>query len=318
MRTLKIAIAGYGSAGRRFDDLLSQRGHGVHIFDPVVLPTGSPKWCNLIKGKDAAIICSPSSMHYTQAAECLREGVPVLIEKPAATESSWTRELLKIQAKTGAPGFVGYNLRYVTPLDHLVKWSKTHAYHARIAFGFNLNFWRPGTEMRKGYAPWRAQGGGIMLDASHEIDTAIRMFGRPLEVAAFTSPFRSHFKFGDTDGSADLLLRFDRDKTASIHLDYYSADYHRSVRIFSPTPLQSVIGLDTWSIGARDQSVAATYARELEDFLSVVVNSKSPHSLATLADGHLVLEVIDAARRSVKSGRVQRLKQLKKNWKAGA
>lgn len=314
---MNIIIAGAGSAGGRFEELLLDRGHVTLTYDPLVYHT-THSWREALKGHDAAIICSPPSFHCTQASDCIRAGVPVLIEKPAALEARHTQGLLKLQALTGTPAFVGYNLRFVPLLNRLVEWSSERAYHARLAFGYDLRFWRPGTDVRQGYGPWREKGGGILLDASHEIDTAVRMFGRPKEVAAMLAPVRKHLTFGNTDGAADLLLKFDRDRTASIHLDYFSSVYHRITQTFSSTPMETVIGLDTWKIGAGDGSVARSYGAELDEFLAVIKKPSRRTALATLADGHLVLEVIDAARRSVKTSRAQTLKQLKRNWKAGA
>lgn len=306
---MQIVVAGYGSAGQRFAKLAEEKGCSVQIYDPVKLKSKARKFPTLLRQCDAAIICSPPSQHYRQAADCLRAGVPVLIEKPVATEASWAADLIKLQKETKTPAFIGYNLRFVSDLARLISWAGEHAYHAHVHFSYDLRAWRPNQPVSFGYAPWRAQGGGILLDASHEIDTAVRMFGRPRGVSAFLAPLRHALGVGDTEGAADLLLHFERHRTVSIHLDYYSAVYRRSLQVYGAAPIQAVIGLDQWSMSGSEAWIAETYERELSEFIRLaspnLVSSYSP--IATLADGLIVLEIIDAARRAMRLGRVESL-----------
>jgi predicted dehydrogenase len=66
---------------------------------------------------DSVHITTPNRFHFEQAAACLRAGKHVMCEKPLATTSSESAELVKIAADSGRAAGVAYNIRFY-PLCH--------------------------------------------------------------------------------------------------------------------------------------------------------------------------------------------------------
>jgi predicted dehydrogenase len=66
---------------------------------------------------DAVHITTPNRFHFEQASACLRAGKHVMCEKPLATNSRESAELVKIAADCGRAAGVAYNIRFY-PLCH--------------------------------------------------------------------------------------------------------------------------------------------------------------------------------------------------------
>ncbi len=64
---------------------------------------------------DVAIICSPSSLHFEQAEECIRAGVHTLVELPACMEVSGAEELGESARKQGVQLGCAHTARYLFP-----------------------------------------------------------------------------------------------------------------------------------------------------------------------------------------------------------
>lgn len=123
---------------------------------------------------DGVVICAPAPMHVPYAIRCLREGVPVLSEKPLS--HSWERvdELLDVASRDGAaPSGVAYVRRYHPAHERACEFLASGELGAmlevRITAGQPFITYRP--DYRQIYYASRAQGGGCLLDcASHFID----------------------------------------------------------------------------------------------------------------------------------------------------
>lgn len=77
-----------------------------------------------IAAADAAIICSPSALHFEQARECLRAGRHVLVELPPCSEPQQAEELGTIAQQQGVLLGCAHTSRYLAPyarIDSAVK-----------------------------------------------------------------------------------------------------------------------------------------------------------------------------------------------------
>src|SRR5439155_21849771 len=89
----------------------------------------------------------------------------------------------------------------------------------------------------------RAMGGGIILDAIHELDYVRWLFGDPREVFCYADKV-STLEI-DTEDTADLLLRFDYGLIANVHLDYLQPTYRRGCELLGRD------GLITWDYASQ-------------------------------------------------------------------
>lgn len=64
---------------------------------------------------DAAIVCSPSSVHFQQARECLERGVHTLVEMPPCETSREARELGALAVKSGLKLQAAHTALYIEP-----------------------------------------------------------------------------------------------------------------------------------------------------------------------------------------------------------
>src|SRR5947199_123674 len=61
---------------------------------------------------DAAIISSPNSFHYDQAAACIGRGIPVFVEKPITNDLDSARRLVDLSVRADVPILVGHHRTY--------------------------------------------------------------------------------------------------------------------------------------------------------------------------------------------------------------
>ena len=73
-------------------------------------------------GLDAAFVHTPSETHPDIAGTLLRAGVPVLVDKPLATDATAARGLVDVARATGVSLMVGFNRRYAPAYAELAAW----------------------------------------------------------------------------------------------------------------------------------------------------------------------------------------------------
>ena len=124
MTSLKLAVVGAGHLGRIHAKLLGEIPHVelVGVADPVAAArdkvaadchtTPYADHRRLIGKVDAAIIAVPTMYHHAVALDFLRQGTPLLIEKPLAANSTQANELVETAARHGAIVQVGHIERF--------------------------------------------------------------------------------------------------------------------------------------------------------------------------------------------------------------
>jgi virulence factor len=76
----------------------------------------------IASGLDAAMVHTPSATHPAVVADLLRAGVPVLVDKPLATDHATARELAELAAECGVSLMVGFNRRYAPAYRAFADW----------------------------------------------------------------------------------------------------------------------------------------------------------------------------------------------------
>ena len=328
----RVAVVGCGSIGKRhIRNLLELKvGHVVGVdprperrrdvaaalgIDTVSALAGVPPGA-----VDVAVITAPTSLHVPLALQAARRGCHLFIEKPLADDAAGLGELMAAVAGNDLVTLVGCNMRFHfgprTIKALLDDGAVGRVIAARAEFGQYLPDWHPWEDYRLGYSARRELGGGIVLDAIHEIDYLRWMLGEVDTVACFGGKL-SALEI-DTEDVAAMLLRFASGAIGEIHVDYVQRVATRQCRIIGE---EGTLQWDASTGEVRHYSAARAgwatfrpaasfdvndmYVAEMEHFLACLERRECAQQ--DVAEGVRVLEVALAAKRSAATGQAVRL-----------
>jgi predicted dehydrogenase len=224
---LRIGVIGAGHFGR-FHALkiaASPRASLAGIFDTDVARAatvgaeagGAPASTlpELLSRADAVIIAAPADAHYDLAAQAMRAGCHVLVEKPLAATLDQADALAALAAETGRVLQVGHLLRY-------------SAEHRAIASRITRPLYIEATRI----APFKPRGTdvSVILDLMiHDLDLVLSLVDSDIEHvdalgAAVSSPF---------EDIANARVRFANGCVATITASRISLKTERKMRLFS-------------------------------------------------------------------------------------
>lgn len=314
-----ILVAGCGSIGRRHARNLARLGAApLLVFDPdheraaEASRFGAVACASLEAGlarqPAAVIICTPPHLHTAGARLALETGAHVFVEKPIAVTLHGIDDLLALAARHQRIVAVGYNLRFHAGLVALKSLLDAGAIGRlvmlRAEFGQYLPDWRPEQDYRSGYMARSAWGGGIVLDASHEIDYVRWLAGEVVSVFALVAKV-SDLEL-EAEDTALLTLRFASGVVGQVHLDCVQRGYARGCKLVGTEGTlvwEFTDGVRVYSDSGKIRETQPIvpdtndmYLAEMEHFLSCVHGKAQP--LVSGADGKRVLEIALAARRA--------------------
>jgi len=259
----------------------------------------------------AVLVCTPPDRHVAVARAALAAGAHVFIEKPIAPTRDAALESLVTEARGAGRVLVGYNMRFHAGLRRVRELAASGAIGrlltARAEFGQYLPDWRPGRDYRTGYIV-RRDGGGILLDASHEVDYIRWICGEV--TAVYATLGRLSALEMEAEDTAVLVLRHDGGTLSEIHLDCVQRGYSRGCKLVGsegtiewnfPTGLRHTRDGATWTEEPIAPEVNEMYVEEMRHFLTCVRDGARP-----LVDGDAaaaVLAVVEAAKRSASERR---------------
>ena len=124
---MKVVLAGAGAFGMKHLDALAKID-GVEVVSVVGRTPSTTKECAdkygikhittelgealALPGVDAAILCTPTQMHASQAIQCLLAGKHVMVEIPMADSLADSEELVRVQQETGLVAMAGHTRRF--------------------------------------------------------------------------------------------------------------------------------------------------------------------------------------------------------------
>jgi predicted dehydrogenase len=239
------------------------------------------------------------------AQACADAGCDLLIEKPLAASLDGVDHLERTIAARKLRAAVAYQLRFhpaIVRMRELVcRGSLGRLVSVQAEYGQHLSAWRPTRDYRDTYTARAALGGGILLDASHEIDYVRWIGGEMQGVYAFAS--RLSDLDMDAEDTAALVVRFASGAIAEIHLDCVRRGYSRTCTLIGTEATVRWDVKEGLRITSADGTTRAEpivpepnlpYVDELAAFLHGAENAP----LATVHDARRVLEIVLAARES--------------------
>lgn len=265
---------------------------------------------DLIKNDlDFVIVASPASHHIIHSLPFVENNIPVLIEKPLATNLSEVVELIKLRDEVNGIVSVAYCLRYcgvLIELNRLIKknyFGKIH--HVNLHVGQDLRDWRPTKSINESVSANKNLGGGVLNELSHELDYMFWMFG---EVKPLFSKLSYNQRYiMDVEDMADVVLQTSNGAVITLHLDFLQQSPQRYCQLITETGRVDVNILDQtinfyngMSINCiydnSKESANHKYLRMLDDFVANIRGKDN--SCITLEDARETVKLIQAIRLS--------------------
>ena len=297
---MKALVIGYGSIGQRHARLLTDLGHDVAVVSRRDVDAD-----NLFKtiadavagfAPDYAVIASRTHEHRNDMATLAESGFKgtLLVEKPIFDTGT------EVAANQFAQIFVAYNLRFhpvLVRLKEVLAERTPHAVHATV--GQYLPDWRPDADYRRGYSAIKAQGGGVLRDLSHELDTLNWMLGGWTRLTALGGHV-SGLEI-DSDDVFSILFETARCPVVSVQMNYLDSTLRREVLALTD---QGTVHADLVRGTLEVDGEIETFTVERDDTYLAQHQAALAGSggLCTLAEGLDVMRMIEAAEEAA-SGR---------------
>ncbi|MEP6760243.1 MAG: Gfo/Idh/MocA family oxidoreductase [Sporichthyaceae bacterium] len=336
---MRVALVGYGMAGREIHAPLLRGTAGLRVTHVVtgnaeraeaaradlpgvtVLSSADDVWA-VADQIDLAVLASPNAVHYEQAVAAIESGTAVVVDKPLATDADQARQVVDLAAERAVPLTVFQNRRWDS--DHLTarRVLAEGVVGDVIRLEARYERWRPVPKQR-----WREQlstdeGGGLLLDLqSHLVDASINLLGPVATVYAELAAL-------STVGDDVTFLALEHRSGARSHLG-------ATALAGAPGPRLRLLGREAAYVVAAVDGESTAY----QDWLDLGADQRGwllrggerepvarepggwsafyPAVVAMVRDGApppvdprdavVVLEVLDAARRSARERSVVRL-----------
>lgn len=303
---MKVLILGCGSIGQRHARNLHELGiHDLSLVDPdkeraeaVAQKLEARNFTSAERAydekPDAVLICAPTSMHLTLAWEALQRNCHIFMEKPLSHSVQGVSEFIEAVEMRRCILLVGYNFRFDPLLNQVERWISEgrigHVTSARFHFGSYLPGRHPWEDYRSGYGARRELGGGVLLDAVHELDMAVWLFGMPDTVYCAGGKF-SDLEV-DVEDTAEIVMSYSH-KVVSVHLDYVQRPAERWCEI----------------VGTCGRIQADVFARSARYFDDESGSWKHPEGMSSLEESYKaemrhLIDCVEGRAKPVVDGRI--------------
>ncbi len=267
---------------------------------------------------DAVMVFTNTYDHRAVIEACARHKLPVMVEKPLATTYA---DALAIQAaakQAGIPVLVNYETTWYPA--NLTAYELVHqnAIGAPTKILINDGHGGPqeggvGPEFLRWLRDPKFNGGGAMFDfGCYGVDLATWLLDgrRPRSVTAIAQHFKPDV-YPLVDDECTLVLAYDKTQ-AILQASWNWPVARKDMEVYGPlgylrVPLPGELHLRTVAEKAEKAVTPAPLPAAQKDalahFRAVVLAGEKPNGLSSLETNMVVMEVLDAARRSAATGR---------------
>lgn len=217
---MKIAIIGFGSAGKRHYENFKALNCELAVVSKrkIALANSfsSVSDCQKNFKPEIFFICTETSEHEASLVQIRNSGFnkKVIIEKPIFAQSpkfNFENDFSDIR--------VSYNFRFNSLLVKLKEEIKgKRVINATAYVGQYLPQWRPESDYRLSYSAKKEKGGGVLLDLSHELDYLQWLLGPNKGVFAMGGKM-SELEI-DSEDIVNVLMQSQSGVLMNVHLNY--------------------------------------------------------------------------------------------------
>jgi len=302
--SLHTLVVGCGSIGsRHVGNLVEFDGVRVsaHDIDPERVEAIGDEydvrtWTDLddalSSGVDCVAVCTPPQTHVDIATAALDAGAHVFVEKPLSDEAASASEFADRAEATDRVVYVACNMRFHPPVQQIQTWLNEGEIgpiqFCRLRYGNDLRNWRS-TDYRESYSSSSDAGGGIILDAVHEIDLAMEWLD-DIETVQCAAKKLSTLDV-DVEDTAEILLE-STSKMAELHVDYIRPERVRTYELSGRDGIIRWVGqgknpeistvslyrreMDSWEAREFECTLNEQYVDELADFFACIRGEAVP------------------------------------------
>ena len=265
---------------------------------------------------DVAFICVPTHLHNQTINKILKYAkCHFYIEKPLSSEIKdclkTLKKIKKIKKKVGV-GYMLVNHPVILKVQSLIKQNTIgKIVFARAECGFYLPKWHPWEDYRKFYMAHKNQGGGVLLDTSHEINYLQRLFGKVKSIQGIVGKF-SDLEITSDDLALSILKFKRRNVIGHVHLDLLQFEKSRSFKIIGTNGvIEGSLATNKIKIFKNNKKKVIEkklnynfnniYLTQLRQFWSLIKNKSS--NLCTGDEAYHTMQIIEGIRKSNKFGK---------------
>lgn len=231
----RILIIGYGSIGKKHANILRDKFKNVSIF--IFSKQKIPKYFNKIESLNNiknykfhyVYICSKTKRHIAdlKIIDSQLKNTNIVVEKPLFKKFY----NYKCNKNNKNNILVAYNLRFHPVLKFIKNFiKKKNIFFINIYCGSYLPNWRKNIDYVKSYSASKKDGGGVLLDLSHEIDYLTWIFGKISKIE-----FKNSNKISNLNiNSDDHLIVAGKVSNIKfiINMNYYSKINERFIKVY--------------------------------------------------------------------------------------
>jgi predicted dehydrogenase len=263
---------------------------------------------------DLAVISTPSSMHLKYAQLCAEKSINVFVEKPLSNSTEGLQELKETAESNKVAIHVGLQRRFHPHLGRINDIIKSGVIGQVLTVNFTVASyiprWHPYEDYLELYACRKELGGGVLLTEIHEIDLAVWYFGIPSSVVCVGGTYSDVGM--DVEDTVRLTLDYIK-FSVQINLTFWQKHHERSLSICGEA------GYLSWN--QDDDTLTEEYFNDPDknsvqqnpnpgsdamfdlQIKSITNNVNFSVSVNSVNDSITTLEIVDAAKKSMKTGR---------------